>query len=104
MQAIPTTIKATSRASVKIGDNYFTVEYSEERMLPQVEEIQSTDIQGNKTSKIIYYKPCLEWMHTLPSIEGTIKSGPFNKIDLNVTNSFLRFSYGIDGYSGHVKF
>lgn len=53
MQAIPTTIKATSRASVKIGDNYFTVEYSEERMLPQVEEIQSTDIQGNKTSKII---------------------------------------------------
>ena len=53
MQAIPTTIKATSRASVKIGDNYFTVEYSEERMIPQVEEIQSTDIQGNKTSKII---------------------------------------------------
>lgn len=53
MQAIPTTIKATSRASVKIGDNYFTVEYSEERMIPQVEEIRSTDIQGNKTSEII---------------------------------------------------
>lgn len=54
--------------------------------------------------KIIYYKPCLEWMYTLPSIEGTIKSGTFNKIDLNVTNSFLRFSYGIDGYSGYVNF
>ena len=27
-------IKATSRASVKIRDNYFTVEYSEERIIP----------------------------------------------------------------------
>ena len=52
-KAIPKIIKFSSRASVKIGDNYFTVEYSEERMIPQVEEIQSTDIQGNKTSKII---------------------------------------------------
>lgn len=53
VKAITKTIKATSRASVKVGENYFTVEYSEERMLPQVEEIQSTDIQGNKTSNII---------------------------------------------------
>ena len=29
------TIAATSRASVKIRDNYFTVEYHEERMLPE---------------------------------------------------------------------
>ena len=28
------TIKATSRASVKVRDNYYTVEYSEERVLP----------------------------------------------------------------------
>lgn len=28
------TIKATSRASVKIKDNYYTVEYGEERSLP----------------------------------------------------------------------
>ena len=27
-------IRATSRASVKIRDNYFTVEYSEERVIP----------------------------------------------------------------------
>lgn len=27
-------IRATSRASVKVKDSYYTVEYSEERMLP----------------------------------------------------------------------
>ena len=27
-------IRATSRASVKIGDNFYTVEYSEERLVP----------------------------------------------------------------------
>lgn len=31
----PTLIRATSRASVKIRDSYYTVEYSEERALPQ---------------------------------------------------------------------
>jgi len=31
MKVKTTTIKATSRASVKVRDNYFTVEYSEER-------------------------------------------------------------------------
>lgn len=30
-----TLIRATSRASVKIRDSYYTVEYSEERALPQ---------------------------------------------------------------------
>ena len=29
-----TTIRATSRASVKVRDNFYTVEYSEERALP----------------------------------------------------------------------
>ena len=28
------TIKATSRASVKVNDNFYTVEYCEERLLP----------------------------------------------------------------------
>lgn len=31
----PTLIRATSRASIKIRDSYYTVEYSEERALPQ---------------------------------------------------------------------
>lgn len=34
-----TTIAATSRASVKIKDNYFTVEYHEERVIPDVEGV-----------------------------------------------------------------
>lgn len=33
------TIRATSRASVKIRDNFFTVEYSEERVIPDNEEV-----------------------------------------------------------------
>lgn len=31
----PTLIRATSRASVKIHDSFYTIEYSEERALPQ---------------------------------------------------------------------
>lgn len=31
--ATTTSIKASSRVSVKIGDNYYTVEYTEERSL-----------------------------------------------------------------------
>lgn len=31
-----TSIKATSRASVKIRDNFYTVEYTEERVIPDV--------------------------------------------------------------------
>lgn len=34
-----TTIRATSRASVKVRDNYFTVEYSEERVIPDIEGV-----------------------------------------------------------------
>lgn len=34
-----TTIAATSRASVKIRDNYFTVEYHEERVIPDVKGV-----------------------------------------------------------------
>lgn len=34
-KAIIKTIKATSRASVKIKDNYYTIEYSEERAIPE---------------------------------------------------------------------
>lgn len=37
--AITTTIKATSRVALKIRDNYFTVEYSEERTIPEGVEV-----------------------------------------------------------------
>ena len=38
-KAIINKISATSRASVKSRDNYFTVEYSEERIIPDVEGV-----------------------------------------------------------------
>lgn len=34
-----TKITATSRAAVKIRDNYYTIEYSEERSVPDVEGV-----------------------------------------------------------------
>lgn len=34
-----TTIRASSRASVKISDNFYTVEYMEERVVPDEEGI-----------------------------------------------------------------
>lgn len=34
-QAVTTAIRFTSRASVKIGDNFYTVEACEERMIPE---------------------------------------------------------------------
>lgn len=39
VKAITKTIKATSRASVKVGESYYTVEYSEERIIPDIEGI-----------------------------------------------------------------
>lgn len=34
-KSVTTSIKASSRCSVKIGDSFFTVEYTEERAVPQ---------------------------------------------------------------------
>lgn len=42
-KAIISTIKATSRASVKIKDNFYTVEYAEERLIPEDENIDITE-------------------------------------------------------------
>lgn len=39
IKAKTTTIKATSRASVKVRDNFFTVEYCEERTIPDTEGV-----------------------------------------------------------------
>lgn len=35
-KAIVTNIKATSRVAIKIRDNFYTVEYTEERAIPDV--------------------------------------------------------------------
>lgn len=38
-KAITTQITATSRISVKLFDNFYTLEYSEERTIPQVDGV-----------------------------------------------------------------
>lgn len=38
-KAIISTIKFTSRASVKVGESFYTVEACEERMIPAVEDV-----------------------------------------------------------------
>lgn len=38
-KAIVTKINATSRIAIKVRDNFYTVEYSEERSIPDVEGI-----------------------------------------------------------------
>lgn len=38
-KAVVNSIKATSRASVKIGDSYYTLEYSEERIIPDTADV-----------------------------------------------------------------
>lgn len=38
-KAKTTRIVATSRASIKVRDNFYTVEYSEERTVPDVEDV-----------------------------------------------------------------
>lgn len=44
-KAITTSIRFTSRASVKVKDSFYTVEATEERMIPQIEGV---DIQKER--------------------------------------------------------
>lgn len=39
MKAKTTMIKFTSRASVKVGESFYTVEACEERMIPDLDEV-----------------------------------------------------------------
>lgn len=45
-KAVTSVIKATSRQSIKIRDSYYTVEYSEERIIPQ--EINDVDLEEER--------------------------------------------------------
>lgn len=38
-KAIPNSIRATSRISLKKGETFYTVEYTEERLIPDVEGV-----------------------------------------------------------------
>lgn len=45
MNAKPTIIKFSSRASVKVKDNFYTIEYGEER---QITDFENTDIDKER--------------------------------------------------------
>ena len=47
-KARTTTIRATSRASVKIKDSYYTLEYSEERVIPDMWDDGGVDLEAEK--------------------------------------------------------
>ena len=46
-KAIVTEISATSRVAIKVRDNFYTVEYSEKRAIPDVEGI---DIEAERVA------------------------------------------------------
>ena len=46
-KAVINKITATSRASMKVKDNFFTIEYSEERIIPDIEGV---DIEQERTA------------------------------------------------------
>lgn len=45
-KAIVTGIKATSRVAIKVRDNFYTVEYTEERAIPDVEGVNIEEEQN----------------------------------------------------------
>lgn len=45
-KAITTTIRATSRASIKVKENFYTVEYCEERTIPT--DLDDVDLETEK--------------------------------------------------------
>ena len=47
-KAKTTSIKAVSRCSVKIRDNYYTVEYEEERLLDAMVDATEVDLQKER--------------------------------------------------------
>lgn len=45
-KAVVTNIKATSRVAIKIRDNFYTVEYTEERAIPDVDGVNIEEEQN----------------------------------------------------------
>lgn len=51
-KAVTTTIKVSSRASTKVGDNYYTIEYTEERTVtPDADLDKERDLLWDEVNK-----------------------------------------------------
>lgn len=65
-------IRATSRASVKVGDSFYTVEYCEERMLPN-NDMDITEEEMQNERKMLWDKVNAECDEQIEDILKTFK-------------------------------
>jgi hypothetical protein len=66
-KAITTQIKATSRVSAKIGDDFYTLEFSEERTIPDIEGV-NLDEERNKLWDDVNYSVDIQLQDTIKSV------------------------------------
>lgn len=66
-KAITTQIRATSRVSAKIGDDFYTLEFSEERTIPDIEGV-NLDEERNKLWDDVNYSVDIQLQDTIKSV------------------------------------
>lgn len=66
-KAITTQIRATSRVSAKIGDDFYTLEFSEERTIPDVAGV-NLDEERNKLWEDVNYSVDIQLQDTIKSV------------------------------------
>lgn len=66
-KAITTQIRATSRVSAKIGDDFYTLEFSEERTIPDVEGVD-LDEERNRLWDDVNYSVDIQLKDTIKTV------------------------------------
>ena len=66
-KAITTQIRATSRVSAKIGDDFYTLEFSEERTIPDVEGVD-LEQERNKLWDDVNYSVDIQLQDTIKTV------------------------------------
>lgn len=66
-KAITTQIRATSRVSAKIGDDFYTLEFSEERTIPDIEGV-NLDEERNKLWDDVNYSVDVQLRDTVKTV------------------------------------
>ena len=66
-KAITTQIRATSRVSAKIGDDFYTLEFSEERTIPDVEGVD-LDEERNRLWDDVNYSVDIQLKDTVKTV------------------------------------
>lgn len=66
-KAITTQIRATSRVSAKIGDDFYTLEFSEERTIPDVEGVDLEE-ERNRLWDDVNYSVDIQLQDTIKTV------------------------------------